>query len=152
MQTASTFGCAAACTRSASRPRACGPGRLKRERRSSRPSTASCLRPARRHRAGHRDRGARAADPAAPFVADAETLQSRLQPGVVVAIIGGGYIGLEMAEALHRRGHAVTLIEAAASLLPGFRPEVGVAVRDALARRGARSTSAPPWPRPANKD
>ncbi len=69
-------------------------------------------------------------------LADAEALNGRLRPGGRVAIIGGGYIGLEMAEALRRRGQSVTLIEAAASLLPSFRPDAGAAVGEALARHG----------------
>lgn len=36
-----------------------------------------------------------------------------------VTVVGGGYIGIEIAEVLTRRGAAVTLVEAAPSLMPG---------------------------------
>ncbi len=36
-----------------------------------------------------------------------------------VTVVGGGYIGIELAEVLTRRGLAVTLVEAAQSLMPG---------------------------------
>jgi len=54
------------------------------------------------------------------------------------AIIGTGYIGMEMAEALSRRGMAVTLMEMADSIMPSFDPEMGALLQKSLADRGIR--------------
>ncbi|MER5219831.1 NAD(P)/FAD-dependent oxidoreductase [Streptomyces flaveus] len=45
--------------------------------------------------------------------ADALVLRDRLRPGARVGVIGGGFIGLELAAAAAARGCAVTVIEAA---------------------------------------
>ncbi|MBI4875273.1 MAG: FAD-dependent oxidoreductase [Acidobacteria bacterium] len=50
------------------------------------------------------------------------------------AIVGGGYIGLEMAENLARRGVAVTVVEIADQLLPVLDPEMAVYVSQHLAK------------------
>ena len=44
-------------------------------------------------------------------VADVEAIRARLQPGVRVAIVGAGYIGLECAATFRKLGHDVTVIE-----------------------------------------
>src|SRR5205823_12649223 len=41
-----------------------------------------------------------------------------------VAIIGGGYVGLEMAECLHSLGTTVRLYEREAHVLPGMDPDM----------------------------
>ena len=51
-------------------------------------------------------------------------------------IIGGGYIGLEMADALRVRGLAVTLFEAAPTVLQTVDPEFGRLVLGELERHG----------------
>nr|WP_237330310.1 FAD-dependent oxidoreductase [Streptomyces sp. BA2] len=51
-------------------------------------------------------------------------------------IIGAGYIGLEMAEALTTRGIAVTQIEALPEVLPTVDAELGALVRDELVDHG----------------
>jgi NADPH-dependent 2,4-dienoyl-CoA reductase/sulfur reductase-like enzyme len=51
-------------------------------------------------------------------------------------IVGAGYIGLEMAEALRRRGLEVTVVEQLPMVLPTVDPELGQIVRDELARNG----------------
>ena len=48
---------------------------------------------------------------------DADKIQSALAQSNHVLIVGGGYIGLEMAAAARKQGLAVTLIEAAPSIL-----------------------------------
>ncbi len=58
------------------------------------------------------------------------------QPGSAV-VIGGGYIGLEMAEALMHRGIRVTLVEYLPSLLATVDPSLGALVRDELSNHGA---------------
>jgi NADPH-dependent 2,4-dienoyl-CoA reductase/sulfur reductase-like enzyme len=52
------------------------------------------------------------------------------------AIIGAGYIGLEMAEALTTRGIQVTQIEALPEVLPTVDPELGALVHTELDRNG----------------
>ena len=54
---------------------------------------------------------------------DALHIRERLVPGSRVAIIGGGFIGLELAAAARRRGAAVTVIEALPRLLSRGVPE-----------------------------
>lgn len=51
-------------------------------------------------------------------------------PGVVV--VGGGYVGLEMAEALHRRGFPVTVVEAAPQPMGTLDPDMGALVSGAI--------------------
>lgn len=54
-----------------------------------------------------------------------------------VVIIGGGYIGLELAEACLRLGKKVCILEALNKLLNGFDEEFGQAACDELVRQGA---------------
>lgn len=63
-----------------------------------------------------------------------DSLQQR-NPATAV-IIGAGYIGLEMAEALTTRGIAVTQIEALPEVLPTVDPELGWLVHGELERNG----------------
>jgi NADPH-dependent 2,4-dienoyl-CoA reductase/sulfur reductase-like enzyme len=51
-------------------------------------------------------------------------------------IVGAGYIGLEMADALTTRGLAVTQIEQLPEVLPTVDPGLGALVREELAARG----------------
>jgi 3-phenylpropionate/trans-cinnamate dioxygenase ferredoxin reductase component len=44
-------------------------------------------------------------------VSDVEAIRSKLKPGVRVAIVGAGYIGLECAATFRKLGHDVTVIE-----------------------------------------
>ena len=53
-------------------------------------------------------------------------------------IVGGGYIGLEMAEALRQRGLAVTLVELADQVFGAADREMAAPVRDELIRHGVR--------------
>jgi NADPH-dependent 2,4-dienoyl-CoA reductase/sulfur reductase-like enzyme len=56
-------------------------------------------------------------------------------PGRVV-VIGGGYIGLEMAEAFLHRGAAVTVVERAPQVMGTLDPDIGALVSDALRELG----------------
>jgi NADPH-dependent 2,4-dienoyl-CoA reductase/sulfur reductase-like enzyme len=47
-------------------------------------------------------------------------------------VVGGGYVGLEMAEALQRRGLPVTMIEAGPQPVAPLDPDMGAIVADAL--------------------
>lgn len=51
-------------------------------------------------------------------------------------IVGGGFIGLEMAENLAHRGLAVAVVEAAPHVLPPLDPEMATPVEEHLAARG----------------
>ena len=51
-------------------------------------------------------------------------------------VIGGGFIGLEMAENLHARGLAVTVVEMAPQLLPPVDPEIAALVQNYLRAMG----------------
>ena len=53
-----------------------------------------------------------------------------------IAIIGAGYIGCEFASIYRTLGCAVTIIEQADRVLPGWEPEAGRRVRQALEMRG----------------
>jgi NADPH-dependent 2,4-dienoyl-CoA reductase/sulfur reductase-like enzyme/rhodanese-related sulfurtransferase len=53
-----------------------------------------------------------------------------------VAVLGGGFIGVEAADGLARRGCKVTLIERGARILPAFSPAASRAAADALRERG----------------
>ena len=55
-----------------------------------------------------------------------------------VAVVGGGYIGLEMAEALLHLGKEVTLIEAEPRLLASFEPEFSELAAQELEKNGVR--------------
>jgi NADPH-dependent 2,4-dienoyl-CoA reductase/sulfur reductase-like enzyme len=54
------------------------------------------------------------------------------------AIIGGGYIGMEMADALTYRGMAVTVIETAETVLTTVDADLGHKVRSELEKNGVR--------------
>jgi 3-phenylpropionate/trans-cinnamate dioxygenase ferredoxin reductase subunit len=54
---------------------------------------------------------------------DAAQIAARLQPGARIAIVGGGFIGLEVAASARQRGCEVTVIEGATRLLGRAVPE-----------------------------
>jgi NADPH-dependent 2,4-dienoyl-CoA reductase/sulfur reductase-like enzyme len=56
-----------------------------------------------------------------------------------VIVVGAGYIGLEMAEAFHRRGARVTLVDAADHVMSRtLDPELGARISDELAALGVK--------------
>jgi dihydrolipoamide dehydrogenase len=57
-------------------------------------------------------------------------------------IIGGGYIGVEVASMLENFGAAPTVLEATGELLPGFDPELATGLHAQLGRRVAIVTNA----------
>ena len=68
---------------------------------------------------------------------DADRIMARLHAGVKHAVImGGGFIGLEMAECLAHRGVGVTLIERNPHVLMALDAEIARPVADELATRG----------------
>jgi NADPH-dependent 2,4-dienoyl-CoA reductase/sulfur reductase-like enzyme len=69
----------------------------------------------------------------------ASGVQAALNAGARSAvIIGAGYIGVEMADALSRRGLTVSVIEQAPSALTTVDPELGALVVDELRAHGVR--------------
>ncbi|KWO42247.1 pyridine nucleotide-disulfide oxidoreductase [Burkholderia sp. MSMB1459WGS] len=72
-------------------------------------------------------------------VADARALRAQLAPGRRVAVLGGGFIGLEVAAAARQLGCDVTVIDPAARLLQRALPEaVGAYARQLHDARGVR--------------
>jgi NADPH-dependent 2,4-dienoyl-CoA reductase/sulfur reductase-like enzyme len=69
---------------------------------------------------------------------DAISLRSLLDAGRIgrVLIVGAGYIGLEMAEALAARGSAVTIVEALTQVMPNLDPPVAALVEEEIRCRG----------------
>lgn len=53
-----------------------------------------------------------------------------------IAVVGGGYIGLEMAEAFSARGASVTVLEAGPEVMPSLDPDVGRLVARAMREMG----------------
>jgi len=60
-----------------------------------------------------------------------EVVASAATNGPVV-VVGGGYVGLELAEALHRRGRPVTVVEAGAQPMSTLDADMGALVGDAI--------------------
>lgn len=75
------------------------------------------------------------------FMADAFAVHQHLEARTPrsALIIGGGYIGMEMADALTRRGLAVTVAEHAASVLKTIDTSFGSLVSAELVRHGVRA-------------
>lgn len=67
---------------------------------------------------------------------DGAALAAALDGARRAVVVGGGYIGLEMAEALVRRGLAVALVEKAPHPMVTLDPDMGALVADALRRIG----------------
>ena len=69
---------------------------------------------------------------------DADAIKADVDSGVVkrAVVVGGGYIGVEMAEALVGRGVATTLIEAADQILPPFDPDIATLVTRHMRAKG----------------
>ena len=69
---------------------------------------------------------------------DGESLKRAIDAGGVrsAVVIGGGYIGLEMAEAFAARGITVTVIELLPNLLSTYDPEIAALVEEELLRSG----------------
>ena len=85
--------------------------------------------------------GARAVEPPIPGLAEAgfltnHTVFNLTEQPARLAVIGGGPIGCELAQALARLGSEVTIIEMADRFLAREDPDAADAVRDSLARDG----------------
>jgi pyruvate/2-oxoglutarate dehydrogenase complex dihydrolipoamide dehydrogenase (E3) component len=86
--------------------------------------------------------GSRASVPTVPGLADAkpmthvEALDLQRLPEHLV-ILGGGYVGLEFAQAMRRLGSRVTIIQHGLQLLPHVDPDVAEAVSEMMTAEGA---------------
>lgn len=69
---------------------------------------------------------------------DGRRIKAVLQQGGLrhAVVIGAGYVGVEMAEALTEAGLETVLIEATANVLPGIGPEIGEVVERELIDHG----------------
>jgi NADPH-dependent 2,4-dienoyl-CoA reductase/sulfur reductase-like enzyme len=75
--------------------------------------------------------GVQTLDDAAALMDAAKTRRPRR-----VAVIGSGYVGLELAEAFLERGASVTVVEAGPEVMGSLDPEMGALVARALRARG----------------
>jgi NADPH-dependent 2,4-dienoyl-CoA reductase/sulfur reductase-like enzyme len=71
--------------------------------------------------------GVQTLDDGAALLADLDRVPPRR-----AVVVGGGYIGVEMAEALVRRGVAVTVVDQAAQPMTTLDPDMGAAVHRAM--------------------
>ncbi len=72
-------------------------------------------------------------------IPDMDRIKATVDAGTKTAIvIGGGYIGLEMAENLHRRGVAVSVVEKLDQVMPPLDREMAAAVHQVLAANGVQ--------------
>lgn len=69
-------------------------------------------------------------------VDDAENVKQSLGDVKSAIVVGGGFIGLETAEALLSRGIDTTIVELAPQLAPGFDPEFSIPVERHLREKG----------------
>ncbi len=72
-------------------------------------------------------------------IGDADSIRARIENGAVrsAAIIGGGFIGIEMAENLAHRGIAVTVFEAADRLMARlYDPDMSALIRAHMEEKG----------------
>ena len=69
-------------------------------------------------------------------IEDANAIKTAAKCAGNVAVIGAGYIGVELADAFRRLGLHVTLIERENSVLPGLDAEITELVREELLRNG----------------
>jgi len=69
---------------------------------------------------------------------DAQRLLERNQRATArdVVVVGGGYIGLEMAESYLRLGAKVTVVDSAPEIMGTLDPDMGALVRTAMIRHG----------------
>ncbi|WP_010244437.1 FAD-dependent oxidoreductase [Acetivibrio cellulolyticus] len=69
---------------------------------------------------------------------DADTLRNAIESGEIkrAVVVGGGYIGLEIAENLSSQGVKITVIDMAKHILPGFDEEFTEYVENYLADQG----------------
>jgi pyruvate/2-oxoglutarate dehydrogenase complex dihydrolipoamide dehydrogenase (E3) component len=70
-----------------------------------------------------------------PFWTNREAIETTLVPASLV-VLGGGSIGVELAQVFARFGSRVTVVEAAPHLLPLEEPDAGAVLAEVFAREG----------------
>lgn len=75
-------------------------------------------------------------EPDGELVLDSDQLLELTSAPSRLLVVGGGAIGLELAEFLHRLGTSITLVELMDRLAPAEDPEIGDALAKALKREG----------------
>lgn len=71
-------------------------------------------------------------------IEDTDALVAATAPAETAVVIGGGFIGVEMAENLVRRGLEVTLVEATAQVMAPLDPEMVAPVHDRMRESGVQ--------------
>lgn len=71
-------------------------------------------------------------------IEDTDAIATAVDEARTAVVIGGGFIGVEMAENLLERGLSVTLVEAADQLLAPLDPEMAALVHERVRARGIR--------------
>lgn len=71
-------------------------------------------------------------------ISDGERIREAITKDQEIVIVGAGYVGIEMAEALGRLGKKVTILEALPQVMPALDPEVANDVEDFMKKRGIR--------------
>lgn len=71
---------------------------------------------------------------------DAKKIRALLDTGKLksAVVIGGGFIGLEMAENLVHQGLTVSVVELKPAILPGFDPEIAALAKNFLSDHGVK--------------
>ncbi len=71
-------------------------------------------------------------------VEDSDAIKEQVASGGVksVLVVGGGFIGLEVAENLHHRGIKTTIIEMLEHILPGFDKEIALLAQKHICNKG----------------
>jgi NADPH-dependent 2,4-dienoyl-CoA reductase/sulfur reductase-like enzyme/rhodanese-related sulfurtransferase len=71
-------------------------------------------------------------------VEDSDAIKEQVASGKVksVLVVGGGFIGLEVAENLHHRGIQTTIIEMLEHILPGFDKEIALLAQKHICNKG----------------
>lgn len=72
-------------------------------------------------------------------IPDTDAIRAKVDSGIKKAVVvGGGYIGLEMAESLVLRGIDVTVVEREKQLAPLYDEDVGVEIKKTLVKHSVR--------------
>lgn len=75
-------------------------------------------------------------------IADVDHLANAVDAAATAVVIGAGFVGLEVAENLARRGLSVTVVERAPQVLGALDPELAVHVQDSLEANGVHVLTA----------